>query len=612
MGITGKPETYDFSGWATRHNILCSDGRTIRHGAFTDCCGKSVPLCWAHQHDGPNAVLGHAYLEDRPDGVYCYGSFNDTESGKEAKALVAHGDVTNLSIYANHLKESAGNVMHGVIREVSLVLAGANRGAYIDTVMCHGDGDDFEQTAEISMPDDMTLIELAHADGDKPDPKEEPKDEGGKDMSAENNEKTVQEVFDEMTEEQKTVVYAMVGAAVEKAKEEVDAAHEDYDEDGGNFMSHNLFEGDTGATVLTHEDQEEILITAKNSSCGTLKEAFLAHGIENIEELYPEYHDTNTGEPETLTRDYTWVDKVIAGVHKAPYSRVRTRWADARQADLAKGYDRSKNGGKKTNQKDIKLLKRTTDPQFIYVHDEMNREDKVDITDFDAVNYQWKLMKQAYNETLALAIMVGDQRDDEDPDKIYEEHIRPIWKDDDLYTIHADVDFAAAKASLQGTDTNAHFGDNYIYAEAIIEASLHAREQYKGSGSLTFYCTPHLLNVMLLARDLNGRRIYTSKQDLAAALDVNSIETAEQFEGLTRVVGEGVGAKTKKLLGIFANLNDYQIGATKGGELTTFSQFDIDFNKEKFLLEGRASGAMTRVFSAIALEEDVTEAQAAG
>lgn len=620
-----RPKSYDFAGWATRNDIPCADGRTIRHGAFRDCCNKSVPLVWNHDHGGPNAVLGTAYLEHRDEGVYCYGSFNDTANGKDAKELVKHGDVTNLSIFANHLKESAGNVMHGVIREVSLVLAGANPGAMIETVLCHGDGEDYEESARISMPDELSLIEeLAHSDEDEEEPVIEHADgeskeaaaekkEGDPKMASENGEKTVQEVFDTLNEEQKTVVYALIGQALEDAEKDSDEGEEN--------MKHNLFDNEsmTGADVLCHADQEEIIKIAKSSSVGSLQDAIaiysgddtLAHSIESIEELFPNYHDTNTGEPETITRDYTWVDRVIAGVHKSPYSRIRTRWADARQADFrAKGYKQK--GDKKTNMGNVKLLKRTTDPQTIYVKDELNRDDIVDITDFDAISYQYKLMKMAYQEELALAIMVGDQREDTDPNKIFEDHIRPIWKDDDLYTIHQDVDIAAAKAEIQGTDTGKHFGDNYIYAEAIISAALTAREQYKGSGSLVFYCTPHLLNVMLLARDLNGRRIYTSKADLAAALDVKEIETVEQFEGLTRTEGEGSSAKTKKLLGLFANLNDYQVGATKGGELTKFNQFDIDFNKEKFLMEGRASGALTKVYSAIALEEDVTVTNVAG
>lgn len=625
MGV--KPKSYDFAGWATRINIPCADGRVICRDAFKDMDGKEVPLVWNHDHSEPGSVLGKAYLEHRDEGVYCYGTFNSTENGKDAKKLVAEKNVTNLSIFANHLKETRGNVFHGIIREVSLVLAGANPGAVIETVLCHGDGEDYEESAKISMPDELSLIEeLAHSDEDDKKKEEKPEvpeetgknDEGGsKDMATENKEKTVKEVFDTLNEDQKTAVYAIIGQALEDAKGGKADDDENDDEGEEKEMKHNLFDAETpGVAVLSHADQEEIIKMAKTSSIGSFRDALgiymsndstLAHSIDDIEQLFPEYHDTNVGEPNTITRDYTWVDRVIAGVHKSPYARVRTRWADARQTDFrAKGYKTK--GAEKTKMGNIKLLKRTTDPQTIYVKDALNRDDILDITDFDAINYQYKLMRMAYNEELALAIMVGDGREEGDENKISEEHIRPIWKDDDLYTIHQDVDLATAKKELQGTNTSANFGENYIYAEAVIAASLTAREQYKGTGSLTFYCTPHMLNVMLLARDLNGRRIYTSKADLAAALDVKEIETVEQFEGLTRTAIDSTGAsKTKKLLGIFANLNDYQVGAVKGGELTKFNQFDIDFNLEKFLMEGRCSGALTRAYSAIALEEDVTE-----
>ena len=348
---------------------------------------------------------------------------------------------------------------------------------------------------------------------------------------------------------------------------------------------------------------------AKAPSVGSLQHAMeiyaeensLQHGIDQIEQLFPEYKDVKPGAPELLERDQTWVGVVMNKAHKSPISRIRTRQADARAAELrAKGY---KKGNQKTLSANIKLLSRTTDPQTVYRKDELHRDDILDITDFDVVSYQYGIMRRNLEEDIAMAILIGDGRDDVDPDKISEDHIRSIWHDDELYTIHADVDIAAARAELQGTDTNKHFGDNYIYAEAIITAALYARERYKGSGSLDFFCTPHLLNVMLLARDLNGRRIYDSKSDLAAALNVNAIYTVEQFEGKTRTAGED---QTKKLLGLFVNMADYQIGSTKGGEITKFNQFDIDFNKEKYLLETRLSGALTKVYSAIALEEPVT------
>ena len=377
-------------------------------------------------------------------------------------------------------------------------------------------------------------------------------------------------------------------------------------------MKHNVFEKEENknTNVLSHADEATIIDMAKAPSVGSLQHAMeiyaeensLQHGIDQIEQLFPEYKDVKPGAPELLERDQTWVGVVMNKAHKSPISRIRTRQADARAAELrAKGY---KKGNQKTLSANIKLLSRTTDPQTVYRKDELHRDDILDITDFDVVSYQYGIMRRNLEEDIAMAILIGDGRDDVDPDKISEDHIRSIWHDDELYTIHADVDIAAARAELQGTDTNKHFGDNYIYAEAIITAALYARERYKGSGSLDFFCTPHLLNVMLLARDLNGRRIYDSKSDLAAALNVNAIYTVEQFEGKTRTTTEG--DQTKKLLGLFVNMADYQIGSTKGGEITKFNQFDIDFNKEKYLLETRLSGALTKVYSAIALEEPVT------
>lgn len=379
-------------------------------------------------------------------------------------------------------------------------------------------------------------------------------------------------------------------------------------------MKNNVFDSEvqTQEGVLTHADQEAIIDLAKGRNVGTLQHAIdlyteeneaLAHGFEAYEPLFPEYKDVKPGAPELLERDYGWVGVVMKGIHKSPISRIRTRQADARAAAItAKGYQ--KKGDKKTETGKIRLINRTTDPQTVYIKDSMHRDDIIDITDFDVVEYQYGVMRRALEEKLAIAAMIGDGLEDGDPDKISEEHIRPIWTDDDLYTIHADVDFAAARAELQGDETGAHFGENYIYAEAIITAALYARESYKGSGNLMFFCTPHLLNIMLLARDLNGRRIYSSKADLAAALNVSAIHTAEQFEGRTRTTESGA---KKKLLGLFVNLNDYHFGSTKGGEITRFQQFDIDFNQEKYLIETRLSGAMVNVYSAIALEEPVTE-----
>lgn len=595
---------YDFSGWATRNDLLCADGRTIRKNAFIGNDGTEVPLVWNHQHNDPENVLGHALLENRDEGVYAYCTFNDTESGKEAKKLVVHGDVRSLSIYANKLKQVGGDVLHGTIRELSLVLAGANPGATIDFVMAHSEDGSEEVTGFEACYDEAIMLNsniLKHSADNKNE--ESKKDKEEKEVANE-KEKTVGEIFDELTEEQKTVVYAMIGQAINEA--------------GNNEeenMKHNLFENEEFDTrnVICHSDEMDIISLAKSSSVGSFREALnvyaaqneLSHGAidgEVMDVLFPDYKDVYPGEPETLTDDLTWVDSVIAGVHKSPISRIRTRQLDARnRRNRAKGY---KKGTYKEEGTNVALLSRTTDPQTIFIKDKLNRDDIVDFTDFDMVGYQWNIMRKTLNEEIATAIMIGDGRAIGEEDKIDETHVRSIWNDDELYTIHRDVDIAAAKTKLQGTDTNAHFSENYIYAEAIIEAALYAREKYKGSGNLKFYCTPHLINVMLLARDFNGRRIYNSKADLQAALNVSAIETVEQFEGLIRTDAE---LKKHELLGIFVNLADYQVGSTKGGEITRFEQFDIDFNQQKLLLETRISGALTRVQSAIVLEMPVTE-----
>lgn len=599
---------YDFSGWATKNDILCTDGRTIRRDAFADDHGKEVPLVWNHNHDDPSNVLGHAMLENRPEGVYFYGTFNDTPKGQLAKELVQHGDITRVSINANRLKQNGGDVLHGVIREVSLVYAAANSGAVIDSVIRHADGSDEEVIILLN-----ESIELYHADENKQDKKEE------KNMAEETNKqetgKTVKDVFDTLTEEQKTVVYAMIGQALEDAgaiDDEEDDDDMEHSDKGGYEMDYNVFEGKerTNSNVLTHADQEEIIKLAKQSGVGDLRTALeiyaqenntLSHGFESYEALFPEYELTKKGAPETFERDQSWISSFMSRTHKSPISRIRTRYADAKIAEFrALGYQ--KKGDFKKETAKIKLLGRTTDPQTVYIKDSMHRDDIVDITDFDPVAYQWMLMRHAMDETLALAALIGDGLDDADPDKIHETHIRSIWHDDDLYTIHHDVDLAAARAELQGTNTSANFGENYIFAEAIITAALYSREKYKGSGGLDLYCTPHMLNVMLLARDLNGRRIYDSKTDLAAALNVNAIHTVEQFEGKTRTTSDG---KTKKLLGLFVNPNDYQWGATHGGEITKFEDFNMDFNRYQYMLETRLSGTLNKVYCAIALEEPI-------
>ena len=600
---------YDFSGWATRNDLLCGDGRTIRKNAFKNNDGATVPLVWNHEHNDPNAVLGHAVLENRDDGVYAYGTFNDTEQGRTAKKLVQNGDVRSLSIWANKLKQMGNDVIHGNIRELSLVLAGANPGAYVDFVMAHGE--DEEDTLYASYDENIMLY---HSDEPKKQEESKKEETMKEEPKKAESERTVKEVFNaalnKLSDEEEDAVMAVIGLAVESNENDTDEV--EHSEGGEDYMKYNAFDTNevSQKNVLSHSDQETIIGMAKNKAVGTLQNAIecfteendtLAHGIDEIDTLFPEYKDVYPGAPEMITRDQGWVGTVMQKVHKSPISRIRTRQADVRGDDLrAFGY--GEKGSMKKMPGNMKLLKRTTDPQTVYRKDALHRDDIIDITDFDVVSYQYEVMKMNLNEELAMAIMIGDGREEGDENKISEDHIRSIWHDDDLYTIHHDVDITTAKSELQGSDTSKHFGDNYVYAEALVTASLYSREKYKGSGTPDLYCTPHLLNVMLLARDLNGRRIYDSKADLAAALNVGNIFTCEQFEGKTRTSG----SKTKKLLGLIVNLADYQVGSTKGGEITKFNQFDIDFNQEKYLIETRLSGALTRVYSAIALEEEVT------
>lgn len=647
---------YDFSGWATKNDLRCSDGRTIKQDAFKDNDGMTVPLVWNHIHDDPGNVLGHALLENRPEGVYAYCTFNDTESGQNAKQLVQHGDVNSLSINANKLKHHGRDVVHGVIREVSLVLAGANPGAIIDfPILSHNDQED-DSEAIISMGYENVELTLSHSEEEDEvmdteeaseeseeveekteepdDSKEEDKEElehkddskESEEEMAEGKEKTVQDVFDELTEEQKNVVYYMIGQALEDA-----GAGED-NEGEEKEMKHNVFDNDYERDdVLTHADQLEILKSAKEPgmSFQTAIKAYMdANGLEgelmhadgdpvpssgfyqtpptqgalDVTALFPEYKDVRPGAPELITSDQGWISTVLNKVHKSPISRIRTQQVDIRNIDelRAKGY---KKGTKKAQTGNFQLVRRTTDPQTIYVKSALHRDDIIDITDFDYVDYLYKIDRMNLNEELAMAIMLGDFRSDEADDKIAPEHIRPIWTDDELYTKHVDLDVAAMRESLQGTETGSYFGDNYVYAEALIEKLLYARETMKGSGTPDFYMTPHMLNVMLLARDRNGRRIFSSKAELASALNVGQIITAEQFANRVRTDDDN---NQHKLLGICVNLADYSLGATKGGQITHFTDFDIDFNQQKSLLETRCSGALTRVYSAVVIEEPYT------
>ena len=627
---------YDFGGWATRNNLVCTDGRIIAKDAFKHNDGQKVPLVWNHQHTSPDNVLGHALLENREDGVYAHCAFNDSESGQNAKLLVEHGDISALSIFANGLKEQGANVLHGIIREVSLVLAGANPGAFIDTVMCHADGSD--NAAIIYTGEPLFLCHADKTDDEKEEDKEkeESKDDDSKeekeketDDSKEKkdseDEKTVTDVYDTLNEDQKNLVSYLVKEALEKGGDASgNESKLEHSEGGDNTMKNNLFENgqQTSANVLSHADQKAILDLAKKTQVGSFQEAlsiyaeennlqhdavssgFVSSGEGNVTNLFPEYKDVRPGAPELITNDQGWITVVMNKVHKSPIARLRTSQVDIRNIESlrARGYQKGKAKAQTGN---FALVRRTTDPQTVYVKSALHRDDIVDITDFDYVGYLYSIDRMQLNEELAIAIMLGDGRDDGDEGKIFPDKIRPIWLDDELYTIHVDLDLEAAKAELQGTETGANFGENYIYAEAMINSVLYAREKYKGSGTPDYFCTPHALNVMLLARDMNGRRIYNSKAELASALNVGDIYTAEQFEGKTRTTAD---SKTKKLLGIVTNLADYTLGATKGGEVTHFHQFDIDFNQEKSLLETRCSGSLTRVYSAIAIEQDVTSA----
>ena len=636
-------EKYDFSGYATRNDLLCSDGRTIRRDAFKHCDGQTVPLVYSHNHNDPDNILGHALLENREDGVYAYCTFNESDSAKAMKEAVRHGDVRSLSIYANKLKQAGGDVLHGFIREVSIVLAGANPGAFIDSVMLHGEDTEnglilgydenimvhhytetekeepAEASAEVTpeapaeaspeTPAEQPEEVIQHADDKKSDNTEEETKEMAE---TKNTEKTVKDVFDTFTEEQKTVVYALIGQALEDAGVADDDENVEHSEGGYNDMKHNVFDNDyeqTGSAFLSHEDQAEIMKMAKSG--GSFKDALaafaethqdtLAHGFEDYTELFPDYKDVYPGAPELLERDHDWVAQVMKKANKSPVARIRTRQADARAAEIrAKGYTNRE--AAKTVSGDIKMIMRTTDPQTVYYRDNIHRDDVNDI-DFDVVGYQKTVMKHGLEEEVAVAALIGDDRPDDHADKISSEKIRPIWTDSDVYTIKVPVDIAAAKAELQGTETALHFGDNYIYAEAIVTATMHAREKYRGKGVMDFYCTPHLLNTMLLARDLNGRRIYDSKDDLAKVLNVGNIFTVEQMEGRTRKDND---ENEFKLLGLFVNMGNYTFGCAKGGEITSFEDFDIDFNTYKYLMETRLSGALTSPLSAIALEEPVT------
>ena len=619
---------FDFSGWATRNDLQCSDGRIIRRDAFKHCDGHTVPLVWNHQHNSPDEVLGHALLENREEGVYAYCAFNDTESGQNAKLLVKHGDVNQLSIYANKLKQQGCNVVHGAIREVSLVLAGANPGAYIETIMMHSDAADEEaviytgQYLENEMP-------ISHADKEeKGDPKVA--EETKKTVENNNGEETVADVFNTLTDKQKTVVYAMIGQALEEAsggaeaEEEVKHADDDgeetvadvfntltdkqktvvyamigqaleeneveHSEGGANEMKHNVFdqENEMMGDVLTHSEMQAIMADAKNM--GSLREAVIAHGIEDLDIMFPDHQSIN-GEPEFIKRNDDWVAKVLGGVHHTPFARIKTVFADITAAEArAKGYQK----GNLKIEEVFKLLKRVTNPTTVYKKQKLDRDDVIDLQkDFNILPFLKKEIRMMYNEEIARAILIGDGRDpvEEANDKIDEECIRPIWKMEDLFTVKVAVPVAA----------NATEDDR---AKAFIKACKKSRKLYKGSGNPAMFMPEDMLTDCLMIEDGIGHPLYDTIDKLKAALRVSEIIPVPVMENVTRTDDDG---KTFELAALYVNLNDYNVGTDKGGELNFFEDFDIDYNQMKYLMEGRCSGTLVKPYSAVAIEFTVAE-----
>ena len=562
-------EEFDFAGWATRFNIKCSDGRTIRKDAFKGNDGQIVPLVWNHQHNEPDNVLGHALLEYRDEGMYAYGKFNDTESGKNAKLLVMHGDVNSLSIYANQLKQQGGDVYHGNIRELSLVLAGANPGALIESVICHGEDND----EEAIIYNDEESLYLSHAKDNNCESKKDKEKKGGNLKMADqaNNEKTLAEVFDTLTEEQKTVVYALIGQALEDQKNNTE------EEEGNEEMKHNVFDNETNdENVLSHSEMQAIFSDAKRY--GSLKDSVLAHGIEQIDYLFPDATNLNKT-PEFISREMGWVQKVMGAVRHTPFSRIKSVFADITEDDArAKGYIK----GKLKKEEVFSLLKRTTTPTTVYKKQKLDRDDAVDITDFDVVAWLKAEMRMMLDEEIARAILIGDGRLSSSDDKINEQNIRPIFNDADLYTVKAIVEFGEA-----ATDDEK--------AKAFIRAVIKNRKHYKGSGEPTLYTTEDLVSDCLLLEDANGRVIYETIDKLKNALRVKDIVAVPVMEGAK-------GAKGGDLMALLVNLNDYNVGADKGGAVNMFDDFDIDYNAQKYLIETRCSGALTKPYSAIAFE----------
>ena len=587
-----QPEACDFSGWATRNDLKCSDGRVIRRDAFKHDDGIKVPLVWNHQHNDPRNVLGHAWLENRPEGVYTYGFFNDSESGEIGKILVKHGDICALSIYANQLQQRGCDVLHGEIREVSLVHAGANPGAFIDSMLKHGENSDDEAIIYTGMP-----LYLSHSDADK---QEDKADDGEKKETSEkkddpekktdsDEEKTVADVINSMTEEQKNVMYAMIGRAMDDQGESDPESEDNNDDDskgGTNTMKHNVFDKDDRQkeNVLVHSDGSEVsseeisTIFGDIKRYGSLKDSVLAHGIDNVDYLFPDAQ-TLANTPEFIQRDTGWVKKVMSGVHHTPFSRIKSIFADITEDDArAKGYFK----GKLKKEEVFGLLKRTTTPTTVYKKQKMDRDDVVDITDFDVVAWLKSDMRMMLDEELARAYLIGDGRLASSDDKINEQNIRPIFKDEELYTIQATV-------SVQSSATE----DDK--AREFIRTAIKARKNYKGSGQPTLYTTEDILTDCLLLTDTTGRDLYTDVAQLAKKLRVKEIVTVPVMEGVN---GKNGGA----LMGIIVNLADYNVGADRGGAVNMFDDFDIDYNQQKYLIETRCSGALIKPYSAIALE----------
>ena len=561
---------YDFSGWATRANLKCSDGRVIMRDAFKQNDGQKVPLVWNHQHDDPNEVLGHALLENREDGVYAYCSLNDTEAGKTAKQLIQHGDISALSIYANQLKQNMSNVVHGNIREVSLVLAGANPGASIQSVIQHGAT--IEDEAMIYTGEELSIM---HSDDPKPPVEEPEKPEKNTDENGE----TIGDIFNTLNEKQKEVVYALIGEALENNNSE----------GGDNTMKHNVFdqsEEQNSENVLSHSEMQTIIEDGKRF--GSLKESFLQHadeyGIENIEYLFPEAKSLNTP-PDFIKREMGWVQTVMSGVHHTPFSRIKSMFADITADEArARGYMK----GKLKKEEVFGLLKRTTTPTTIYKKQKLDRDDVIDITDFDVVAWLKSEMRMMLEEEMARAILIGDGRLPSSDDKINEQNIRPIWKDEELYTI---------RGIVKGDDS-----DKAALATEFIDQSVRSMTDYRGSGSPTAYMTAEMLTECLLLKDTNGKRIYSNENEVATAMRVSKIVTVPVMNNQTRKEG----SDTYTLQAIIVNLNDYNVGADKGGAINLFDDFDIDYNQQKYLIETRCSGALTKPFSAIVLETKKT------